>query len=205
MSNKNHNILLLVALPAELGEEATKILTTQCDICYTGVGKICAYESALAALIHGKYDIVINAGTCGSFRHSFATILCPSRVAQGDAYIGTDFATPEENILTGDSRTAIISGDNFIGENTPEEHRQLIAGYDCMDMESYAIVRATKFYAEHFNKVRPRIYMTKVVSDGADGSIGDWATRLEILRPTLLKAIQQTIEEAKKTTSNNDN
>ena len=189
-------ILLLVALPAELGEEDATTLSTRCDIHYIGVGKISAYEATLSALRQGEYDVVINAGTCGSFRHPFATVLYPARVAQGDAFIGTDFATSEEELHTGNSTTAIISGDNFIGEDTPEAHRKLIAEYDCMDMESYAIVRAVRFFAGQHNTPVPKIYMTKVVSDGADGSIGDWASRLKILRPTLLDAIIATIENA---------
>lgn len=193
-----HKILLLIALPAELGDEAATMLARHCDIRYTGIGKICAYEATLAALMQGDYDVVINAGTCGSFRHPFATVLHPSRVAQGDAYIGTDFATEEELLHTGDEGIGIASGDNFIGEDTPEAHRRLIAEYDCMDMESYAIVRAVKFHAAISDATLPRIYMTKVVSDGADGSIGDWATRLEKLRPTLLDAIMQTIDNAVK-------
>lgn len=191
-----HKILLLVALPAELGEEAATTLSTRCDIRYTGVGKISAYEATLSALQQGEYDVVINAGTCGSFRHPFATVLYPARVAQGDAFIGTDFATSEEELHTGNSITVIISGDNFIGEDTPEAHRKLIAEYDCMDMESYAIVRAVKFFAGQHSTPVPKIYMTKVVSDGADGSIGDWASRLKKLRPTLLDAIIATIDNA---------
>lgn len=196
MTTDNHKILLLVALPAELGEEAATALSAHCDIRYTGVGKISAYEATLSALQQDNYDVVINAGTCGSFRHPFATVLYPARVAQGDAFIGTDFATSEEELHTGNSITAIISGDNFIGEDTPEVHRKLIEGYDCMDMESYAIVRAAKFFAEQHNTPVPKIYMTKVVSDGADGSIGDWASRLKVLRPTLLEAIINTVREA---------
>ena len=196
MTHPDPKILLLVALPAELGAATAAALAERCDICYTGIGKICAYEATLSALMQSDYDIVINAGTCGSFRHPFATVLRPSRVAQGDAYVGTDFATSEEELLSGDSNTVIVSGDNFIGEDTPESYRNAIAGYDCMDMESYAIVRAIKFYASKYSKPMPRIFMTKVVSDGADGSIGDWASRLKTLHPTLLEAIERTINEA---------
>ena len=194
----NHKILLLVALPAELGEDAATKLAQYCDIRYTGIGKISAYEATLSALMQGNYYAIINAGTCGSFRHPFATVLHPSRVAQGDAYIGTDFATPEEDLHTGNEKVSIIAGDNFIGEDTPESHRKLIAEYDCMDMESYAIVRAVKFFATQSNRPLPSIYMTKVVSDCADGSIDDWATRLAKLRPTLHDAIMQTIHQAEK-------
>ena len=87
------SILLLVALPAELGEDAAAALSQHCDIRYIGIGKIEAFEATLSALSQRQYDIVINAGTTGSFRHPFATVLHPSRIAQGDAFIGSDFAT----------------------------------------------------------------------------------------------------------------
>lgn len=188
-------ILLLVALPAELGREVAATLDEYCDIRYIGVGKINAFEATLSALSDKEYDAVINAGTAGSFRHPFGTILRPSVVAQGDAFIGTDFASAEEQLSTGDTTTRIASGDNFIGEDTPASYRRIIESYDCMDMESYAVVRATRFYCAQENRPLPKIYITKVVSDGADGSIGDWAARLRHLRPTLQEAIQQVINE----------
>ena len=189
-------ILLLVALPAELGREVADSLSRQCDIRYIGVGKINAFEATLSALMQEEeYDAVINAGTAGSFRHPFGTILYPSQVAQGDAFIGTDFSSAIEAVGSGDTDTAIASGDNFIGEDTPEAYRRLIEGYDCMDMESYAVVRAIKFHSAGNQKPLPKIFLAKVVSDGADGSIGDWATRLRQLRPTLQKAIQQIIDQ----------
>lgn len=187
-------ILLLVALPAELGREAADSLSRQCDIRYIGVGKINAFEATLSALVQEEYDAIINAGTAGSFRHPFGTILYPSQVAQGDAFIGTDFSSATESVGTGDAEAAILSGDNFIGEDTPDAYRRLIEGFDCMDMESYAVVRAIKFHSAGSQKPLPKIFLTKVVSDGADGSIGDWATRLRHLRPTLQKAIQQIID-----------
>lgn len=188
-------ILLLVALPAELGQETESLLRSQCEVRHIGIGKISAFEATLTALAQEEYQAVINAGTTGSFRHPFGTVLRPSKVMQGDAFVGTDFATPELRLGTGKPETTILSGDNFIGEDTPAHYRRLIEGCDCMDMESYAVVRATQFYCTRNAKPMPKIYLTKVVSDGADGSIGDWAARLRHLRPTLHKAIQQIIDE----------
>lgn len=190
-------ILLLVALPAELGEDAAAQLREYCDICYVGIGKLSAFEATTTALQQADYDIVINAGTTGSFRHPFASVLHPSRVAQGDAFIGSDFATDLITLTTGNHDTAILSGDNFIGEDTPEAYRKLIADYDCMDMESYAIVRAVKYHAQTTGRRMPQIHLIKVVSDGADGSIGDWAARLQHLRPTLRGAIENLIATLK--------
>ena len=194
---KPKKILLLVALEAELGAENVAILSQLCDVRMTGMGKLLAFESTLAALQSGEYDTVINIGTCGSFRHPFATVLRPNIVAQGDVYIDAEsvFYSEPELLTTGDEGCRIASSDNFIGVDTPETLRRLIEPYDCMDMESYAIVRAVRFYATQQAKALPEIHMIKVVSDGCDGTVDDWQTRIERLRPTLLAAAQQLIEE----------
>ena len=186
-------ILLLVAVEAEIGAQGIEQLKGACDICFVGVGKLRAYEATLAALTQGEYEAVINIGTCGSFRHPFGTLLKPSAVVQGDIYIDSIFSTEPELLGTGDEGCSIASSDNFIGADTPAEQRRLIEPHDCMDMESYAIVRATKFYAQQSGKAVPRIYMLKVVSDACDGTIEDWESRVERLRPTLVKAARELV------------
>ena len=191
---------MLVALEAELGAESVALLSEHCDVRMTGIGKILAYEATLAALRDKEYDTVINIGTCGSFRHPFATVLRPSVVAQGDVYIDPNsifYSTPEQ-LTTGDEECSIASSDNFIGVDTPETLRRLIEPYDCMDMESYAIVRAVRFHAKQEGCAEPAIHMIKVVSDGCDGSVEDWQTRIERLRPTLLAAAEKLLDEISK-------
>ena len=191
---------MLVALEAELGAESVALLSERCDVRMTGIGKILAYEATLAALRDKEYDTVINIGTCGSFRHPFATVLRPSVVAQGDVYIDPNsifYSTPEQ-LTTGDEECSIASSDNFIGVDTPETLRRLIEPYDCMDMESYAIVRAVRFHAKQEGCAEPAIHMIKVVSDGCDGSVEDWQTRIERLRPTLLAAAEKLLDEISK-------
>ena len=190
-------ILLLVAVEAEIGAHGIEQLKGACDICFVGVGKLRAYEATLAALSQGEYEAVINIGTCGSFRHPFGTLLRPSAVVQGDIYINSIFSTEPELLGTGDEGCSIASSDNFIGADTPAEQRRLIEPHDCMDMESYAIVRATKFYARQSGKAVPQIYMLKVVSDACDGTIEDWESRVERLRPTLIEAARELIAELK--------
>ena len=191
---------MLVALEAELGAESVALLSERCDVRMTGIGKILSYEATLAALREGDYDTVINIGTCGSFRHPFATVLRPSVVAQGDVYIDPNsrFYSAPEQLATGDEGCSIASSDNFIGVDTPESLRRLIEPYDCMDMESYAIVRAVRFLAKQEGCAEPAIHMIKVVSDGCDGSVEDWQTRIERLRPTLLAAAEQLLDEISK-------
>lgn len=161
------------------------------------MGKLLSFEATLSALQEGDYDTIINIGTCGSFRHPFATVLRPKCVAQGDVYIDPQsvFYSEPEIIETGDEGCSIASSDNFIGSDTSESLRRLIEPYDCMDMESYAIVRAIRFYASQRGEAMPKIYMVKVVSDGCDGTVDDWQTRIERLRPTLLAAAQELLSE----------
>lgn len=190
-------ILLLVAVEAEIGGQGIEQLKGECDICFVGVGKLRAFEATLAALVQDEYDAVINIGTCGSFRHPYGMLLRPSTVVQGDIYIDSIFATEPELLGTGDEGCSIASSDNFIGADTSAEQRRLIEPHDCMDMESYAIVRATKFYARQSGKAEPKMYMLKVVSDACDGTIEDWESRVERLRPTLVEAAKELIEAIK--------
>ena len=88
-----------------------------------------------------------------------------------------------------------MSSDNFIGEDTPDAQCKLIEPFDCMDMESYAIVRAVRLHAELYTKPMPQVYLLKIVSDGADGTIGDWSERVERLRPLLKSALDNLIKE----------
>lgn len=187
--------LLLVAVEAEIGAENTMRLGTRCDVKFIGVGKLRAFEATLEALRQREYDVVINLGTCGSFRHPFATLLKPSKVVQGDIYIDSLFATEPETLTTGREECSIVSSDNFIGVDTPASQRRLIEPHDCMDMESYAIVRAVKFYAAQSRREEPEIHLLKVVSDACDGTIEDWESRIERLRPTIIGAIEELLDQ----------
>jgi nucleoside phosphorylase len=188
-------ILILLAVEEELGAENITALSATHTLRLMGVGKLRAYEATLRALREENYDAVINVGTCGSFRHPYATLLRPSVVAQGDIYLDSIFASKPVVLSTGDEGVAIVSSDNFIGEDTPAAQREKIAGFDCMDMESYAVVRAIRLHSSLEGKPEPKIYMLKAVSDGADGTIGDWSERVEALRPVLREALDNLINE----------
>jgi hypothetical protein len=62
-----------------------------------------------------------------------------------------------------------------------------------MDMEAYAVVRAVRLYASLRGEESPTIHIAKVVSDGCDGSIGDWESRIGSLRPTVRRAAEEII------------
>ena len=188
-------ILILLAVEEELGAENITALSATHALRLMGVGKLRAYEATLRALREEDYDVVINVGTCGSFRPPYATLLRPSVVAQGDIYLDSIFASNPVALSTGDEGVSIVSSDNFIGEDTPAAQREKIAGFDCMDMESYAVVRAVRLHSSLEGKPEPKIYMLKAVSDGADGTIGDWSERVEALRPVLREALDNLIKE----------
>lgn len=188
-------ILILLAVEEELGAENITALSAAHTLRLMGVGKLRAYEATLRALREDDYDVVINVGTCGSFRHPYATLLRPSVVAQGDIYLDSIFASKPMVLSTGDEGISIVSSDNFIGEDTPAAQREKIAGFDCMDMESYAVVRAVRLHSSLEGKPAPKVYMLKAVSDGADGTIGDWSERVEALRPVLREALENLIKE----------
>lgn len=188
-------ILILLAVEEELGAENITALSATHALRLMGVGKLRAYEATLRALREDDYDAVINVGTCGSFRHPYATLLRPSVVAQGDIYLDSIFASKPVVLSTGNEGVSIVSSDNFIGEDTPAAQREKIAEFDCMDMESYAVVRAVRLHSSLEGKPEPKVYMLKAVSDGADGTIGDWSERVEALRPVLRGALDNLIKE----------
>ena len=188
-------ILILLAVEEELGAENITALSATHALRLMGVGKLRAYEATLRALREDDYDVVINLGSCGSFRHPYATLLRPSVVAQGDIYLDSIFASKPVVLSTGDEGVSIVSSDNFIGEDTPAAQREKIAGFDCMDMESYAVVRAVRLHSSLEGKPAPKVYMLKAVSDGADGTIGDWSERVEALRLVLREALENLIKE----------
>ena len=195
LHKKMHNkkILILLAVEEELGDENISAIAARHTLRLTGVGKLRAYESTLRALHEADYDVIINIGTCGSFSHPYATLLRPSVVAQGDIYLDSMFATKPLTLPTGDEGISIVSSDNFIGEDTPAAQREKIAKFDCMDMESYAVLRAIRLHASLEGKPAPEVYMLKMVSDGADATIGDWSERIEGLRPLLREELEKLL------------
>ncbi len=188
-------VLVIAALEEEFGAEGARRLAERCDVVFTGVGKLRAFEATLSALESGGYDAVINAGTCGSLRHAAGTLLRPSAVVQGDIYIDSIFATAPESLDSGDAGVSIVSSDDFIGPDTPAGKRRLLAGYDCFDMESYAIVRAVRLHASLHGKAMPKLAFLKLVSDNADGTAEEWSVRIARLRPALLEATEAAIDD----------
>lgn len=194
-------ILLLMALEAEMGKENIAAIAERCDVHFIGMGKLNAFEATMRALAQGEYECVINVGTCGSFSHPFGSTLYPEAALQGDVYIDPEglFFTPAEHLGTGDEGCTIVSSDNFIGDDTPKRQRTLLEPYDCMDMEAYAVVRAVRLHSSLHGVDEPTIYLAKIVSDGCDGSVSDWESRITQLRSTVRAAVEQIINKIEQT------
>ena len=179
-----------------MGADNIATIAERCDVCFIGMGKLNAFEATMKALASGEYRYVINVGTCGSFSHPFGSTLYPSAAWQGDVYIDPNglFFTPAEQLNTGVEGCNIVSSDSFIGDDTPLRQRELLAPYDCMDMESYAIMRAIYFHSKHSNSPLPEVHMIKIVSDAADGTLEEWKERIERLQSKLRDATLAKIE-----------
>lgn len=187
-------VLLLAAVEDELGDAAAG-LARRCDVVFTGVGKLRAFEAALAALSRHDYAAVVNVGTCGSLVHRAGTVLRPSVVWQGGLYLDSVFATEPERVESGDRDISLVSVDSFISPATPREELDVLARYDCFEMEGYAILRAIRFHASMHGGRMPYVAMIKGVSDNVDGTIEDWFVKLGRVRPALIAATDGVLTE----------
>ena len=187
-------VLLLAAVEDELGDAAAG-LARRCDVVFTGVGKLRAVEATLAAMERHNYAAVVKVGTCGSLVHRVGPVLLPTVVWQGGLYLDSVFATEPERVESGDRDVSLVSVDSFISPATPREELDVLARYDCFEMEGYAILRAIRFHAASHGGMAPRAMMVKGVSDNVDGTIEDWFVKLERVRPALLEAADDVLTE----------
>lgn len=187
-------VLLLAAVEDELGDAAAG-LARRCDVVFTGVGKLRAFEATLAAMERHNYAAVVNVGTCGSLVHRVGTVLRPSVVWQGGLYLDSVFATEPERVASGAEGVSLVTVDSFISPETPRAELDVLARYDCFEMEGYAILRAIRFHASKHGGRMPYVAMIKGVSDNVDGTIEDWFVKLERVRPALLEAADDVLTE----------
>ena len=187
-------VLMVAAVEDELGAEAAD-LARRCDVVFTGVGKLRAFEATLAALSRHDYAAVVNVGTCGSLVHRAGTVLRPSEVWQGGLYIDSVFATEPERVASGAEGVSLVTVDSFISPETPRAELDVLARYDCFEMEGYAILRAIRFHASMHGGRMPYVAMIKGVSDNVDGTIEDWFVKLGRVRPALIAATDGVLTE----------
>ena len=164
MTNATYDVVILVALPAELPRETVPGFTVE----YTGVGKVNAAFKAADAIHRHAPKLVINYGTAGSLRGHLKGLLAVTEFYQRDMDargLGFELGeTPFDDVariaLDGEGYSC-GTGDNFAQE-TP------LIETDLVDMEAYAIAKVCRHKAVDF-----RCY--KYVSDSADsGAADDW-------------------------------
>ena len=183
-------LLILVATPKELRDFN---LETHKDVkvIFTGIGKLNAFSAVRSALLKEDFDAVLNIGTCGSDKHPVGTILHPSVIKQGDAFILHGFSNISF-VVNGDPEVSILNGDNFINKQ-PDENGNLslpepMRNFDAYDMESYAIAFAAAPFLSN-------VHFLKIVSDNLDGSLADWEKSADALAKTLCEATEDFIRK----------
>lgn len=155
--------LIVVALE----EEATHLHISELPVLVTGVGKV---NAAIAvSTILGEYSPrqIINVGTAGGLRDGISGTHVISRVIQHDldddalfSLAGMRFGEPVDLAPTG---LTLATGDAFISD--PVTHDRLAALADLVDMEGYAVARASL-------AAGVPVTLVKHVSDSADNSAG---------------------------------
>lgn len=184
-------ILLAIALPVEV---AGYDFNHSCvDVIYTGVGKLNAYRAVRKALRERHYDVIINAGTCGSSKFEVGTILYPTILKQGDAFTSKLFKA--KTLYTSSSLykkdITLLTSDNFIScvpaSDGSTSLPETVKEFDLFDMEGYAIASAAEFMPKS-------CFFIKLVSDNLDGTVVDWEKNTKKLSPILVKAINTFIK-----------
>ena len=142
------NTVLLVALEKELSK---KLLPTW-NIYYTGVGKVNAALSVVAAFNLYKPNVIINYGTVGSLNPKLNGLIKVNKFFQRDMDVrplGFEYGeTPFDKVNTISLDYEGFScgtGDNFVVE------KQIIQS-DVVDMESYSIAKFC-----YINKIKYKI------------------------------------------------
>lgn len=179
-------ILLAIALPVEVAGYDFKHSCV--DVIYTGVGKLNAYRAVRKALRDRHYDVIINAGTCGSRKFPIGTVQYPTILKQGDAFTSNSFKA--KTLFTSSSiykkDITLLTSDNFIScvpsSDGSTALPDTVKDYDLFDMEGYAVASAAEFMPKH-------CFFIKLVSDNLDGTIVDWEKNTKKLSPILSRAI----------------
>lgn len=145
-----------------------------------GVGKLAAYSAVWGALRRNNYDVIINAGTCGSTKFEVGTVLNPNVLFQGDLSSCPGIATEPFVLESGVLGVTCSTADVFY------TNRGEFDEYDCHDMEAYAVQYATFGWNVDTRYV-------KLVSDNCRGTAHDWEKEVPALREQLAEEIKKEI------------
>lgn len=176
--------LFVFALEAEAAKEFS-----ECEVLYTGVGKVNAAYHLTKKLAHENYDLVINLGTAGSTEFNRGTVVCCPTFIQRDmdaqALGFKKFETPfshqspvlEYGLKIENLPLGICgSGDQFEMEHLNPE-------YNVIEMEAFAIASVCK------EENLPFLCL-KYISDGADGNaVEDWQEEVKKASKALKNAL----------------
>lgn len=178
--------LFVFALKAEAGREFN-----DCNVIFTGIGKVNATYELTRAIQKYQPDIVINLGTAGGFGLKRGDVVCCNQFVQRDMDVTPlgfeKFVTPFEEssvvlsygITLDHLKTAVCgTGDCFeINHNTNL--------YNVVDMEAYALAKVCK--AENL----PFLCL-KYISDVADdNAVSDWNEEVKLASNKLRKILFQ--------------
>jgi len=150
-----------------------EFLETDLPILVTGVGKVAAASSVMAAVAPLAHEerprALLNVGTAGALRPGFEGTHVIGTVIQHDidghaiaALVGSNPAPP---LVLGPGAT-LATGDQFIKDDSARE--RLARHADLVDMEGYAVAEAGR-------ALHVPVSLIKHVSDEAnDGAIKSW-------------------------------
>ena len=173
------DILIVCAL-----EQETQGQLEDCDVLYTGVGKVNAtYKLTQKFGKYGSYipyDLVINYGTAGSRKLSIGELVDCTNFIQRDMDVTglgfmnhqTPFESPNKMVLLSTSEFNPI-GKNYTcgtGDNFVESLEKGDSNIDVFDMEAYSLAKVCHFYETEFISF-------KYITDNVNGkSPEDWVT-----------------------------
>ncbi|MFA9430687.1 nucleosidase [Egicoccus sp. AB-alg2] len=156
-------------------EEETRALAAHVPVHHLGVGKVQAAASLAAGLAADPADLVVNVGTAGGLHgQPLGTVVEVARVHQHDfdhagvsRFVGRPLrGGPLE--LGGPHGAAgrLATGDRLVA--SPKQRARLAEHADVVDMEGYAVAAVARAFGRE-------VWLTKVVSDGADAELfGTW-------------------------------
>lgn len=166
------DVLVVSATAAEAAH-----VPSEFEVIVTGIGKVSAAVTVTAALSRYRGDglpQVVNIGTAGALHVVHDGIFVPSSVLNHDISSAAIRAAGHEVIdripLRGGDGSVLATGDTFVSDS---DVRDLLAQRaDLVDMEGFAVVQACAHLGAECRLV-------KCVSDLADDSALDWASRID--------------------------
>ena len=182
----NYQNLLLVALPEELPEI---IAPSNFKLIYTGVGKINAAVTAVAAINEFKPTSILNFVTAGAINSKASGLCIVKEVIQRDMLAEplsprgvTPFDTKPSILKSTNGQYSCATGDSFVTSSDPW---LLENNVDLVDMELFGIAHVCSMFQIPW-------YSMKYVSDAAnDSSAIDWEANTKLASNVFLEFLEE--------------